>query len=551
MATTSIGGSLTESDLLLRGFFHNRMIPPLSTLFLEPALPDLIGLARSIMSEAGKKNYHGCIPVRSRCIQHSIPKRKHLRRILSIPNPFHQSILCCEVVDNWDELLEKCRQSTVSLSVPRISVKRALEAEQDRRRESIERARRSIGARYVLKTDLSRFYPSIYTHSIPWAIHGKEAARRDTRCALFGNRLDLWLRETQDRQTGGIPIGPDTSYLFAEVIASALDTSLQSAFLSQLRGTRYIDDYNLYFRSLSDAERALAVLHGAARQYELDINDLKTEILELPEPLEPHWKTQLRSMELKSNDGSTSLKALFDRGSELAKQYPHDSILTYVAKKVLNEDWSPDEWGVLEVLLLRAALGEPSMLQQVLEIYQKHGEPKSDALEETIESICQYHSALQQSSEVAWALWIARIMEVSVSKETAQAVTQVDDDVVALVALDMISKGLMPSAPTPLWENHMHSEGLYSDHWLLAYEAYEQGWLRPTGDGDYIGGDQYGCFDILRRHGVRFYDVLTEWEGGYLGYSDEAIAVDVETGKRSPETLAEPSGMDETTTAID
>jgi len=51
----------------------------------------------------------------------------------------------------------------------------------------------------------------------------------------------------------------------------------------------------------------------------------------------------------------------------------------------------------------------------------------------------------------------------------------------------------------------MRAENLYSEHWPLAYEAYEQGWL-PSQDGsDYIAAD--GLFSILRNHGVRFYDV--------------------------------------------
>jgi hypothetical protein len=102
----------------------------------------------------------------------------------------------------------------------------------------------------------------------------------------LGNRLDLWLRETQDKQTGGIPIGPDTSFLIGEVVATALDLGLL-AEIPSLRGTRYVDDYYLYFSSLSNAESALAALHGIARKFELEINDPKTEIVELPETLEP------------------------------------------------------------------------------------------------------------------------------------------------------------------------------------------------------------------------------------------------------------------------
>ena len=28
--------------------------------------------------------------------------------------------------------------------------------------------------KYILKTDIKNFYPSIYTHSIAWALHTKE-----------------------------------------------------------------------------------------------------------------------------------------------------------------------------------------------------------------------------------------------------------------------------------------------------------------------------------------------------------------------------------------
>ena len=70
-------------------------------------------------------------------------------------------------------------------------------------------------------------------------------------------------------------MGPDTSFLLAEVIASAIDTELVQS-VGELKGTRYIDDYHLYFGSVADAEGALAELHRVAGQFQIDINDLKT-----------------------------------------------------------------------------------------------------------------------------------------------------------------------------------------------------------------------------------------------------------------------------------
>jgi hypothetical protein len=53
-----------------------------------------------------------------------------------------------------------------------------------------------------------------------------------------------------------------------------------------LRGTRLIDDYSLYFSTLAEAEKALAVLHQVSRDFEFEINDPKTELIPLPERLD-------------------------------------------------------------------------------------------------------------------------------------------------------------------------------------------------------------------------------------------------------------------------
>src|SRR5258706_10363560 len=52
----------------------------------------------------------------------------------------------------------------------------------------------SVAYRYkfLITTDVKNFYPSIYTHSIPWAIHGKKlitTKRNRYNYGLFGNRL--------------------------------------------------------------------------------------------------------------------------------------------------------------------------------------------------------------------------------------------------------------------------------------------------------------------------------------------------------------------------
>src|SRR6266481_4892132 len=100
---------------------------------------------------------------------------------------------------------------------------------------------------YCLVADVSRCYYSIYSHSIPWALHGKAASKADSNpqsVTIFGNRLDYTVRQAQSRQTMGIPVGPDSSKIIAELVMSAVDKRM-----IELSGSkpptyvRHVDDY--------------------------------------------------------------------------------------------------------------------------------------------------------------------------------------------------------------------------------------------------------------------------------------------------------------------
>src|SRR5205823_13382710 len=114
-----------------------------------------------------------------------------------------------EVSDHWVEIRKTLKKSRASASPPIFdwTEGRALLpnnfAERDRRT-----ARLSVRNNFLLKSDLSRFYHSVYTHALAWAVHGKSAAKKNHSYALLGNRLDLLSRNGQDGQTIGVPVGP-------------------------------------------------------------------------------------------------------------------------------------------------------------------------------------------------------------------------------------------------------------------------------------------------------------------------------------------------------
>jgi hypothetical protein len=163
--------SPSAGDLLARGLFHDRIVPPISSLKLSWVMGDLLSFTRAEMSKTSRARR------RSRLVRDSVPKMKHLRRHFGIPNPYSHSMLCIALAENWDQLNELCKKSSVALSRPIPSSRRAVASEHSRRLEGVRRLHASIARRFVLKADIASFYPSIYTHSIPWAIHGKDEAR--------------------------------------------------------------------------------------------------------------------------------------------------------------------------------------------------------------------------------------------------------------------------------------------------------------------------------------------------------------------------------------
>jgi hypothetical protein len=84
---------------------------------------------------------------------------------------------------------------------------------------------------------------------------------------MYGNLLDLLVRNAQDGQTIGLPVGPDTSRLLAEVIGTAVDRAIQIALKGkrnwspkQRGGMRFVDDYTFGCASQQEAEIIVAAV---------------------------------------------------------------------------------------------------------------------------------------------------------------------------------------------------------------------------------------------------------------------------------------------------
>ncbi len=155
----------------------------------------------------------------------------------------------------------------------------------------------SIAYRYshLVKTDIKNFYPSLYTHSIAWALHGKKVARKERQnFNLLGNRLDRLFQRANDSCTNGIAVGPAVCDIVAEILASAVDIDVTASLRDsgvKWAGFRFKDDYRFLVRSEAEGRTVIKHLQSSLKKYNLEINDTKTSTHTLPDGLFREWSS--------------------------------------------------------------------------------------------------------------------------------------------------------------------------------------------------------------------------------------------------------------------
>jgi hypothetical protein len=97
-------------------------------------------------------------------------------------------------------------------------------------------------------------------------------------------------------------------------------------------------------------------------------------------------------------------------------------------------------------------------------------------------------------------LWLVRILRFELPESVSSSVCEMDDPFVALLMLDLREQRLATSVAESKWASFMNAESLYSEHWMLAYEAARRGWISGI-DVDYIEDDLFfgleWCFILL------------------------------------------------------
>lgn len=143
----------------------------------------------------------------------------------------------------------------------------------------------SLQYSHLLHTDVTDCYGSLYTHSIAWALHGKDVAKKSKKGPpeLLGNSIDGHVRAGRYGQTNGIAQGSVLMDLVAELVLGYVDQEIAERISSDhdfsdhdFHILRYRDDYRIFANSDHHAEKILKVIADQLRQVGMRLNSSKT-----------------------------------------------------------------------------------------------------------------------------------------------------------------------------------------------------------------------------------------------------------------------------------
>ena len=500
-----------RADLLARGFLPENLPPVFTSTdfgdFAETHFP---------MNE-----YRTRRQWRTRPAHYNASKRGHQRRVFSIPNPIAAADTALFLHQYRQAILEHFEKSPFSASRPAPDAEgsRAI-AIMSHDELSHLRNERLAASRYIVSTDISRFFPSIYTHALPWAFHGKAQSKADPHPGsrnVFFNRLDYILRQAQDGQTIGIPIGPASSRVISEILATAVDAD----FLAQSRRAkpvllRHVDDIWIGTQTQDEAEQLLYNYRSILREYELDINELKTFISPAAKQIPHFWPKELGDLlrsEFASGPTHRSLRNnerifVLDRVFDLANRHNDDGIIKFALRRLDSvRAWSR-HWDALEPFILRCFVNYPHSVDYVARVLACRARVDQsldlkrwrDALNEVI----AFHARLRNNSEVCWALWLARELSVNVGKGAAQLIMDHCGPLPLTLLSESMDRGIVRSAPDRTGLNERLGERpLSGPFWIFAYEAWRRDWI----DEFVLAADpMHDFFQQMRQNEVSFFN---------------------------------------------
>lgn len=199
----------------------------------------------------------------------------------------------------------------------------------------------ALDYQYMLQTDISDCYSSIYTHSIPWALHTKEEAKkpknRGKKSSLIGVGIDNHLQDMSYGQTNGIPQGSTLMDFIAEMVLGYVDSLLSEKIeelnITDYRILRYRDDYRIFSNNPFQSDQIAKALSEILTEMGLKLNAEKTAASDdvIKASLKPDKRYWITNKRVTENKQKWLIQLYL-----LAEQFPNSGTLSNQMREFLR-----------------------------------------------------------------------------------------------------------------------------------------------------------------------------------------------------------------------
>lgn len=423
----------------------------------------------------------------------SAPRQKSGRRNLAIVHPLGQLAVSLVITQHRADIVKLINKNGLSLyrTTEYIERQRAFRG-LDFRRWNKERFKLQSEYPFVLSADVSRFFYTIYTHSIPWAAIGKEQAKdwyiNDKRKlnAHWSNDFDKAIQCCQSRETFGIPVGPDTSRIVAEILMAGIESDPNfSKWLKHRSAFRIVDDFAVGFEREEDAWQALASLRMTLWKYNLQLNDEKTMVLPSRVSLRERWEVEHEALPLSDINVRRQAKdilRLLDLTLHFCTEAKTDSPALLTSRRLSRLKKVKSSFPLILDTLFRLAREYPRCISHVASFLinnRQHcaTDPHRARVVKWVRATLAAHSMHGHDFEVAWCLVVCGVLKIEVQKADIRDQAVLPNSVV-LVLLGLLREQKLLTVPlsTWPWRSQFKKVGISGQYWLPFYEAVRWKW---------------------------------------------------------------------------
>lgn len=428
-------------------------------------------------------------------------------RMFGIPTPMAYQNLCKFLSEHWEEICEYFRNMTEQCcyKVSRIHIRKRKNSHSlfkmnysNWRYDGTVKADLRISKRYLVKADISNCFPSLYTHAIPWALVGKNAAKGNKKSKEWWNQIDQITRNCKFGETHGLLIGPHASNLLAEIVLVAIDKVLVDMGYKFIR---HIDDYTCFTDSLADAYKFIHDLSTELEKYDLALNNKKTKIEELPTEMNPKWQRIVKRTDRYNINGQfnhDSAVMYFDEIIELIKEYGDIAIANY-AIKALPRVMTEQAKQYCVKISMHLALNYPYLVTILDEqVFGKFDVPKR-IVECFVNELYKREIENRNYEGVSYAVYFAIKYDVRINNIDVEDVINSPSCIMKILAYLYYKQNNRTDDIIQL-ENHANrlSKEDFERNWIFVYEVLS---------AKELSGD----WKELKKAGVSFIDKTSQW----------------------------------------